>query len=99
MITWEQVSFVLSLVAAGLLGMHLTTTPEVSAQTVRPAMVRSVDEPARVPYQITAAPTCPFQHECFISGPTVRRANGSGLPGWMERSFPRRQEIHSLRCM
>jgi hypothetical protein len=41
-----------------------------TAQT-RPALVRSVDEPARVPYAYSLAPTCPFLNDCVATFPTV----------------------------
>jgi hypothetical protein len=40
------------------------------AQT-RPALVRSVDEPARVPYGGTVTPTCPFGNQCVAEFPVV----------------------------
>lgn len=42
----------------------------VSAQT-RPALVRSVDEPARVPYAHFLTPTCPFGNVCIAEFPVV----------------------------
>ncbi len=43
-----------------------------SAQAqVRPTMVRSVDEPARVPYSSFLAPTCPFTNQCTATFPAV----------------------------
>ncbi len=41
----------------------LVVTGAAHAQT-RPALVRSVDEPARVPYGGTITPTCPFANVC-----------------------------------
>jgi hypothetical protein len=41
-----------------------------TAQT-RPALVRSVDEPARVPYAHFVAPTCPFSNVCQATFPEV----------------------------
>ncbi len=38
---------------------------------VRPALVRSVDEPARVPYTQRVAPTCSFTNQCTASFPVV----------------------------
>ena len=38
---------------------------------VRPALVRSVDEPARVPYTQRMAPTCSFTNQCTASFPVV----------------------------
>jgi len=64
MFTWKRVAIVLSIAVSGIIAQ-----PAVGQ--VRPAMVRSVDEPARVPYQIQAAPTCPFVNECFVTGTVV----------------------------
>lgn len=44
--------------------------PSADAQT-RPALVRSVDEPARVPYYHSLAPTCPFLNQCVATFPAV----------------------------
>ena len=41
-----------------------------TAQT-RPALVRSVDEPARVPYSYDVRPTCPFTNQCVAEFPVV----------------------------
>jgi hypothetical protein len=38
---------------------------------IKPAMVRSVDEPARVPYGGTVAMTCPFTNLCNAVFPVV----------------------------
>ena len=38
---------------------------------VRPALVRSVDEPARVPYTQRMVPTCSFTNQCTASFPVV----------------------------
>lgn len=43
---------------------------EATAQT-RPALVRSVDEPARVPYSHDIRPTCPFGNQCVAEFPVV----------------------------
>lgn len=40
------------------------------AQT-RPALVRSVDEPARVPYGGTMTPSCTFSNQCTVTYPAV----------------------------
>jgi hypothetical protein len=70
MISWKRTSIALSLLAGGLLALHFTNVPKVIAQT-RAALVRSIDEPARVPYSYSLAPTCPFLNECEISFPVV----------------------------
>jgi len=38
---------------------------------VRPALVRNVDEPARVPYTQRMAPTCSFTNQCTATFPAV----------------------------
>ena len=48
----------------------LAMTTAAQAQ-VRPALVRSVDEPARVPYTQRMAPTCSFTNQCTASFPVV----------------------------
>jgi hypothetical protein len=48
----------------------LVPVPQAAAQA-RPAMVRSVDEPARVPYFYSLAPTCPFLNVCQATFPAV----------------------------
>jgi len=45
--------------------------PNTASAQIRPAMVRNVDEPARVPYFVSAVPSCPFLNECLLAGPTV----------------------------
>jgi hypothetical protein len=52
----------------GMVGIFVTG--EAFSQ-VRPAMVRSVDEPARVPYFVSAVPTCSYLNECYVTGSTV----------------------------
>ena len=62
----------LGVVATVVTAIQLANTPKASAQaTIRPAMVRSVDEPARVPYLVDASPTCPFLNQCILTGTTV----------------------------
>jgi len=56
--------------AVGILALRLADVPKVAAQ-VRAALVRSVDEPARVPYFISGLPSCPFANECEIFGTVV----------------------------
>jgi hypothetical protein len=70
MFTWKRLSWVLSIFATVLATLHFSNAPQVSAQ-IKPAMVRSVDEPTRVPYLVSAKPNCPFGNDCFISGTTV----------------------------
>lgn len=48
----------------------LINAPPAEAQT-RPALVRSVDEPARVPYYHSLVPTCPFLNNCVATFPAV----------------------------
>ena len=71
MFTWKRIAIVLLVFAAAFVAFEFTDGPKVLAQTIRPAMVRSVDEPARVPYFVSARPTCPFTNECIVSGPVV----------------------------
>ena len=56
------------LFALGLVGTFLTS--EACAQ-IRPAMVRNVDEPARVPYFHTRDASCPYGNLCEATFPTV----------------------------
>lgn len=48
----------------------LSAATLAQAQT-RPALVRSVDEPARVPYGGTVVPACAFANQCLATYPTV----------------------------
>jgi hypothetical protein len=48
----------------------LALSTAVQAQ-VRPALVRNVDEPARVPYTQRMAPTCSFTNPCTATFPAV----------------------------
>lgn len=48
----------------------LAAAAGAQAQT-RPALVRSVDEPARVPYGGTLTPSCPFNNQCMAEYPVV----------------------------
>jgi hypothetical protein len=43
----------------------------VASAQIKPAMVRSVDEPARVPYGGTVAFSCPFGNDCTVEYPVV----------------------------
>ena len=54
--------------AIGLIAALSATA--ATAQT-RPALVRSVDEPARVPYAYDLAPTCFFVNSCEADFPAV----------------------------
>jgi hypothetical protein len=58
----------LRIVALGLVAMLASAA--ATAQ-VRPALVRSVDEPARVPYAYDLAPTCFFVNSCEADFPAV----------------------------
>ncbi len=53
-----------------VLGLLVAAAPAAHAQ-IKPAMVRSVDEPARVPYTTQMQPTCPFTNQCVATFPTV----------------------------
>lgn len=60
-----------SIAGFALVGMTVAFAPTpVSAQT-RPALVRSVDEPARVPYFYALTPTCGFTNQCTATFPAV----------------------------
>ena len=41
------------------------------AQIVKAALVKNVDEPARIPYFVSAKPTCNSTNGCFVAGPIV----------------------------
>jgi hypothetical protein len=69
MFTWKRFAVVLGLLAVGILATRLADAPRVAAAVA--ALVRNVDEPARVPYFVSEQPTCPFTNECEISGPVV----------------------------
>jgi hypothetical protein len=56
------------LLAAGTIGV--LTTSEAMAE-IRPALVRSVDEPARVPYAYSQVPSCPYANQCNVTFPAV----------------------------
>lgn len=45
--------------------------PAAANAQIRPALVRSVDEPARVPYYVSAQATCPFTNVCWLNGTAV----------------------------
>ena len=65
----RSVMFVLFLLfATGLVG---TILPDEATAQVRPAMVRSVDEPARVPYSHSVEPTYPYSNEAVYTFPSV----------------------------
>jgi hypothetical protein len=70
MLTWKKISIALSILTVGLVGLQFARPQQVIAQ-VKAALVRSVDEPARVPYFVQARPACPFVNECLITGPIV----------------------------
>ncbi len=56
-----------SLVTAGI----FLALPITASAQIRPALVRSVDEPARVPYSVSAQASCPFTNVCWLEGTTV----------------------------
>jgi hypothetical protein len=60
-----------SLATAGFAVITLVGYATPAVAQVRPAMVRSVDEPARVPYYHSQQPTCPFANVCEAVFPTV----------------------------
>ncbi len=88
MLTWKRISIIFSLMAAGILALRLADVPKVAAQ-VKAALVRSVDEPARVPYFISAQPNCPFTNECEMLGtvvPAGKRVRITRLEGFFVSS-------------
>lgn len=62
---------VTTLLTTGLLSAAALVMSTPAAAQTRPAMVRSVDEPARVPYFHSLAPTCTFTNQCFATFPTI----------------------------
>jgi len=53
---------------------------------VRAALVRSVDEPARVPYFFSGPPDCTFAQDCTLTGTTVpagKRVRVTRLEGFL----------------
>jgi hypothetical protein len=52
-------------------GVVAAMLPTMALAQTRPALVRSVDEPARVPYAYSLLPTCPFSNVCEAAFPTV----------------------------
>lgn len=82
---WKRLAIGAGLAAIAFFGLRTIHAPEVSAQ-VRAALVRSVDEPARVPYFVSGPPTCGFTNECYVAGPVVpagKRVRITRLQGWM----------------
>lgn len=59
---------VLSSLVASVIALAV---PNTASAQIRPAMVRNVDEPARVPYFASGQPGCPFLNECDLIGPIV----------------------------
>jgi len=59
---------------------------QVTNPPSNPVMVRSVDEPARVPYFVSGKPNCPFTNECLLVGTTVpagMRLRITHINGWI----------------
>ena len=61
----------LSILLGCLAAVALAAATTPAQAQVRPAIVRSVDEPARVPYAYSLAPTCPYANVCYAAFPTV----------------------------
>jgi hypothetical protein len=59
---------VLSSLAVSVIALAV---PNTASAQIRPAMVRNVDEPARVPYFASGQPGCPYTNECDLVGPIV----------------------------
>ena len=57
--------------AALAIGLIAALSATAATAQVRPALVRSVDEPARVPYAYDLAPICPFTNSCYVDFPSV----------------------------
>ena len=57
--------------AALAMGLIAALSATAATAQTRPALVRSVDEPARVPYAHFLAPTCPFGNVCQATFPEV----------------------------
>jgi hypothetical protein len=53
------------------LGLVALLASAAATAQVRPALVRSVDEPARVPYAYDLAPVCAFVNSCEADFPAV----------------------------
>jgi hypothetical protein len=60
-----------SLLAVGAACIFAALNAAPAMGQIKPAMVRSVDEPARVPYGGTIAFGCPFGNDCTASFPVV----------------------------
>ncbi len=67
-VTFRQLTALVPSCAAALL---LGAAPLALQAQVRPAVTRSVDEPARVPYAYSVTPTCPFTNQCTANFPVV----------------------------
>jgi len=52
-------------------GLVATLSATAATAQTRAALVRSVDEPARVPYSYDVRPTCPFANLCEAAFPVV----------------------------
>jgi len=61
----------LNMAALTLAGLTCLAPAGMAHAQTRPALVRSVDEPARVPYGGTLTPTCPFGNQCIAEFPPV----------------------------
>jgi hypothetical protein len=91
MFTWKRFAITLLFLALGFVGLELVHAPEIAAQTIRPALVRSIDEPARVPFFVSAQPTCPFLNECSVNGgavPVGKRLRVTRLEGMFVSQVP-----------
>jgi hypothetical protein len=65
-----RLSFIIIAIVCTLALFSTSSIRESFAQA-RPALVRNVDEPARVPYYHSVAPTCPYVNECLVTFPAV----------------------------
>jgi hypothetical protein len=64
MLTPRRIATVVALLIVGLVPLHVIAQP-------KPALVRNVDEPARVPYYVSQPGNCLFSNECLMTGTTV----------------------------
>jgi hypothetical protein len=91
MFTWKRFAIALLFLALLFVSLELVHAPEIAAQTIRPALVRSVDEPARVPFFVSTQPTCPFLNECLVNGgavPVGKRLRVTRLEGMLVFQVP-----------
>ena len=82
--------FLFALVALFVVSLAGTIFSSDAVAQVRPAMVRSVDEPARVPYYNVSTLTCPYGNMCTASFPAVpagKRLRVTNISGIMTSQY------------